>query len=163
MNPARGALNVAASPAPLPHTKRRFSSVLLFGRYFETPFAAIAPNCTDGPSLPKESPPSAVRVPPRNLAINVFHQHTSKYPLTSPITIGIPLPKLSGSHFIRRAVMNPISASIANHATVKRKSPWMYFNVENRMFSLLSNPNLYNDTTNPENKPIKTASIISLM
>ena len=64
MNPARGALNVAASPAPLPHTKRRFSSVLLFGKYFETPFAAIAPNWTDGPSLPNERPPSAVRVIP---------------------------------------------------------------------------------------------------
>jgi hypothetical protein len=37
------------------------------------------------------------------------------------------------------------------------------FNVENKIFSELSNPNLYNDTTNPENKPIKIASIISLM
>ena len=163
MNPARGALNVAASPAPLPHTKRRFSSVFEFVNCLDTPFAAIAPNCTDGPSLPKERPPSAVNVPAVNLAIRVFHQQTSKYPFTSPITWGIPLPELSGSHLTSSAVIIPIIARIKNHASVSRKSPWIYFNVADRKCSEWSSPNLYIDTTNPENKPINTASIINLM
>ena len=76
---------------------------------------------------------------------------------------GIPLPELSGSHLMSKAVISPISARMANHARVNSKSPWTYLIVENNMFSELSNPNLYKDTTNPENKPINMASMISLM
>ena len=122
----------------------------------------MAPNCTDGPSLPSERPPSAVRVPPINLAIVAFHQLTSKYPLTSPITWGIPLPDMSGSHLTRRAVIKPIMANMQNHAMVRNRSPFTYSIVEKRMFSDVFRDNLYKDTTNPEKRPIKMASMDNL-
>ena len=60
----------------------------MFGAFktFDKPLEAIAPSCTEGPSLPSDRPPKEDTNPPMVLVKSSFNQLASIYPFTSPVT-----------------------------------------------------------------------------
>ena len=67
ITPANGALNAAARPAAPPLDISIFFSTLVHFNFLLTPSPTDAPNCIDGPSLPKDSPEPIDKTPPINL------------------------------------------------------------------------------------------------
>ena len=86
ITPASGALNAAVIPTADPTRINLNSSVFDPLKRRATPFPAIPPIWTDGPSGPSESPPNAVRTPAAILEKRTFTQLASMWPFTSAYT-----------------------------------------------------------------------------
>ena len=84
--PDIGAEKAPARPALAPELINIFSSLVSLRINFDTTFPLAAPNCIDGPSLPKDRPPIAASEPPKNFDIIIFFSSILKSPSISPCT-----------------------------------------------------------------------------
>ncbi len=114
ITPASGALNAAAKPAPEPAVKRNLSSVRGrdHNRLHHCP--TQEPNCTLGPSRPRDMPAPMPSTPPMNFSDSTLCAFMRMRPSKIPFTCGMPLPEISGSAARNRA---------NSQATATRKSP----------------------------------------
>ena len=161
MTPASGALNAADRPADAPQVIRKCSSSRNRFSFLAMPLPAMPPSWMEGPSLPRDKPPTMHRNPPIIFPRITRYQLGRIYPAISASTCGMPEPEIIGSHLSSQVTSSASPIRTTNQPAIRSGLPALKVRATFRMLSAISSAKRYNTDTKPAKIPTSRPSTTS--